>query len=434
MGHQLSVEDFEIAIICALKVESDAVVAAFDELLEGSDAVPPLAKDRLDANAYTIGVMGDHHVVLAHMPNYGISSSAIVATDLRRTFPNIKVAFVVGVCGGVPKIKEDDIMLGDVIISTRVIQYGLGREFTHEFRPIDTTGREPCPELRSYLNKMQGEQELSHLEERTLEYLNAPRKSDWQPKCKHPGMENDKLFAPTHRHKHHQKGLCETCDKCLDDENPPCKESETLDCTILGCHEVVMRQRKPPSTQLDEAGAVGSIPRSLRPHVYFGAFGSADKVMKSSTERDRLVKELGIVALEMEGGGAWGTVPCVIIKGVCDYSDSHKNKVWQPYAAATAACCCKAFLVPWWKSVTKNRVQATGNTDPQTREFIQNLFALDPPSARSQIELDNGDLLPGTGSWLFAPPLCTSEETEANPQDLQSPYLMFNKWWTDDQA
>jgi nucleoside phosphorylase len=49
----------------------------------------------------------------------------------------------------------------------------------------------------------------------------------------------------------------------------------------------------------------------------------------------------------MEGAGVWDAFPCVVIKGVCDYADSHKNKKWQGYAAATAAACMKAFLKEW---------------------------------------------------------------------------------------
>ncbi|KAH6653392.1 hypothetical protein BKA67DRAFT_519313, partial [Truncatella angustata] len=36
--------------------------------------------------------------------------------------------------------------------------------------------------------------------------------------------------------------------------------------------------------------------------------------------------------------------PCVGVKGVCDYADSHKNKKWQPFAAATTASVTKAIL------------------------------------------------------------------------------------------
>jgi hypothetical protein len=37
--------------------------------------------------------------------------------------------------------------------------------------------------------------------------------------------------------------------------------------------------------------------------------------------------------------------PCVVIRGICDYADSHKNKRWQPYAAVTAAAYAKELLL-----------------------------------------------------------------------------------------
>lgn len=37
--------------------------------------------------------------------------------------------------------------------------------------------------------------------------------------------------------------------------------------------------------------------------------------------------------------------PCLIIRGTCDYADSHKNKRRQPYAAATAAAYAKDLLL-----------------------------------------------------------------------------------------
>jgi hypothetical protein len=33
-----------------------------------------------------------------------------------------------------------------------------------------------------------------------------------------------------------------------------------------------------------------------------------------------------------------------VIRGICDYADSHKNKQWQKYAAATAAAHAKELL------------------------------------------------------------------------------------------
>uniref|UniRef100_A0A8H7N716 NB-ARC domain-containing protein n=1 Tax=Bionectria ochroleuca TaxID=29856 RepID=A0A8H7N716_BIOOC len=66
--------------------------------------------------------------------------------------------------------------------------------------------------------------------------------------------------------------------------------------------------------------------------------------MKSGKDRDGIAMEHDIVAFEMEGAGVWDEVPCLIVKGICDYADSHKNKRWQNFAAATAASVMKAIL------------------------------------------------------------------------------------------
>lgn len=75
-----------------------------------------------------------------------------------------------------------------------------------------------------------------------------------------------------------------------------------------------------------------------------GAVASGDIVMKSVADRDRLSKEAGVIAFEIEGAGVWDEVPCIVVKGVCDYTDCHKYKGWQNFAAATAASATKAIL------------------------------------------------------------------------------------------
>lgn len=83
--------------------------------------------------------------------------------------------------------------------------------------------------------------------------------------------------------------------------------------------------------------------------IHFGLYASGDKVMKSGEEREIVAKDEGVVAFEMEGAGVWEGFPgrCLVIKAVCDYADSHKNKTWQTYAAASAAACTKALLESW---------------------------------------------------------------------------------------
>jgi len=67
-------------------------------------------------------------------------------------------------------------------------------------------------------------------------------------------------------------------------------------------------------------------------------------VMKSGEDRDEITLREKVIGFEMEGTGVWDNFPCVVIKGVCDYADSHKNKKWQGYVAAAAIACMKAFL------------------------------------------------------------------------------------------
>jgi nucleoside phosphorylase len=81
--------------------------------------------------------------------------------------------------------------------------------------------------------------------------------------------------------------------------------------------------------------------------IHYGMIASGDTVMKSGEHRDIIAASDNVIAFEMERAGVWDIFPCVVIKGICDYADSHKNKGWQNYAAATAAACMKAFLKEW---------------------------------------------------------------------------------------
>jgi nucleoside phosphorylase len=66
--------------------------------------------------------------------------------------------------------------------------------------------------------------------------------------------------------------------------------------------------------------------------------------MKDGPTRDRIAKENGILCFEMEAAGLMDTFLCVVIRDVCDYTDSYKNKRWQPYAAMMVAYYAKELL------------------------------------------------------------------------------------------
>ena len=99
-------KDFEIAIICALRSEADAVEALFDIFWD--DDGKSYGKASGDPNAYTTGVIGSHNVVLAYMPGMGKGIAASVASSFRCSFEGIKLALVVGICGGVPNGTDDE--------------------------------------------------------------------------------------------------------------------------------------------------------------------------------------------------------------------------------------------------------------------------------------------------------------------------------------
>jgi nucleoside phosphorylase len=66
--------------------------------------------------------------------------------------------------------------------------------------------------------------------------------------------------------------------------------------------------------------------------------------MKDVKLRDRWSIERNVLCFEMEAAGIMNTLPYLVIRGIYDYSDSHKNKRFQKYAAATAASYAKLLL------------------------------------------------------------------------------------------
>jgi hypothetical protein len=86
-------------------------------------------------------------------------------------------------------------------------------------------------------------------------------------------------------------------------------------------------------------------PRSTsHPVIHYGLIASANQVMRDARTRDRLRDEHDVLCFEMEAAGLLDHFPCLVIRGICDYADSHKNKRWQEYAALTAAAYAKELL------------------------------------------------------------------------------------------
>ncbi|KAF4947846.1 hypothetical protein FGADI_10125 [Fusarium gaditjirri] len=306
--------EFPLAIICALSLEADAIEALFDEYWD----CHVYNKAPGDPNSYSTGRIGHHNVVLAYMPEAGKANGAAVATNCRVSFPQVKLAIVVGICGVIPftpgpRDAQHEIILGDVIVSQSVVQYDLGRQYPGSFEYKDTNeealGR-PNVEIRSLLSKLRGLRARRAFESDMKRYLSLLQ-GDAELAVHYPEPGTDRLYEATYRHL--DKDM--SCDKC-------------------GCNgKLVPRERLRQEVP--------------EPRVHFGRIASGDTVMKSGEERDDIARRLGVIAFEMESAGVWDSLPCLIVKGACDYADSHKAKATQKYAAATAAACTKAILRHW---------------------------------------------------------------------------------------
>lgn len=122
-----------------------------------------------------------------------------------------------------------------------------------------------------------------------------------------PSEESDRLFEATYGHQQNES----TCDRC--DPNKV--------------------KSRPPRVA------------SLSPYVHYGTIASGNQRMRYGVARDRLAKQEKVICFEMEAAGLMDRFPCLVIRGICDYADSHKSKIWQPYAALTAAAFAKELLL-----------------------------------------------------------------------------------------
>jgi nucleoside phosphorylase len=369
-------DDFKIAIICALPVECNAVEALLDKVYE-TDGFS-YGKAVGDLNAYTIGRLGNQDVVLAYMPSMGNISAAMVASNLRFSFREIKVGIIVGVCGGVPKTPGGvQIFLGDVIISTSVIQIDFGWQYPNRIirkeEVEDTLGR-ANPEIQAFVGRVSGNLVQKRLQDKTGFFSAQICAKDGFSRSAYPGLLNDVLYAANYRHKHQTRN-CHICDSCRNQDDEVCNIALESSCEDLGCDTIDSNRSQMTSTEVQGA----------KPSIHFGRMACSNRVMKSGQHRNRIAAEENVIGFEMESAGTWDSIPTLVIKSVCDYADSHKNKNFQPYAAATAAACTKAVLEEWrsedriTESQTNIALTQFGSVDQvnhpvETRSFQGNVF------------------------------------------------------------
>ncbi|KAH8705555.1 WD40-repeat-containing domain protein [Talaromyces proteolyticus] len=292
MSHRIRREDYTVGWVCALPIELEAAQALLDEVHQNS------YRNANDTNIYTLGRIERHNVVIACLPfsQMGTNSAAAVAAQMNSTFPSIQLRLMVGIGGGVPSASQD-IRLGDVVVSHRVVQYDFGKNTENGFKRTGFLNNPPTILLNA-IAKLEANSGKNHFE--------YDSRLGEQKKFTQNVAGADRLFEADYSH---IDG--DTCEKC------------------------------------DERKLVDRKPRDAGKQVmiHYGTIASGNQVMRSAVERDRISSELGgILCYEMEAAGLMNSFPCLVIRGICDYSDSHKNKQWQPYASGTAAIYAKKVL------------------------------------------------------------------------------------------
>jgi nucleoside phosphorylase len=302
-----------------------------------------LPKPPNDQNAYTLGSIGKHNIVIACLPEgeIGTTSVANVATQMVNTFPSIKFGLMVGIGGGIPP----KVRLGDVVVSkpvgefSGVVQWDLGKAEESGFVRTGALDRPPRA-LLTALTKLKTSHEMNG--SKMPQYLDD-LKTNWPklvPKYIRSDSLKDPLFEPesSQRSRSGWSVIFSILWEAI----------LTFLKSLLGWWAFAPIQRgvvEATNTTVSIAAAEGQrTPGHMC--VHYGLIASGNQVIKTSTSRDKLNKDLGghVLCVEMEAAGLMNNFPCIVIRGICDYADSHKNKDWQEHAAAAAAAFAKELL------------------------------------------------------------------------------------------
>ncbi|EPS45333.1 hypothetical protein H072_698 [Dactylellina haptotyla CBS 200.50] len=298
--------EYTVGCICALPLEMAALSAMLDEVHQ-----KPEWQYSHDNNNYKLGKIGSHNVAIVCLPAgvYGTTSATKIATQMLSSFPSIKFALMVGIGGGVPSA-ANDIRLGDVVVSkpkgssSGVVQYDYGKAVKGELISGGVLDKPP-QHLLTAIARLDAEHMTSGTNSISEYIAQMLHRFPSMTQFEYPGSENDQLFEAEYYH----IGDSITCEGCNPDRHIPRPQRQ-----------------------------------SSQPRIFYGTIGSGNQVIKDGMMRDKLARQKEIICFEMEAAGLMDILPCLVIRGICDYADSHKNKLWQEYAAATAAAYAKELL------------------------------------------------------------------------------------------
>ncbi|KAL4870327.1 hypothetical protein BDV12DRAFT_195474 [Aspergillus spectabilis] len=295
MLNPASLEAYTIAWICALDEE---YVAAYHMLDKRYPC--PAALNGKNTHGYIFGSIGGHYIVIARLlpGRPGDNSAARVGADVSQIFPNLRFAVLVGIGGGAPSRKHD-IRLGDVVVSQ---PQGVRAGVVNCGQRVADFKDPPLAPLNVLMEMIRQHNDV-RFPDQIAQHL---RRMDGVSGFQRPRV--DLLFESKYRHV--GGGSCGGCS--------PSK--------------VVKRPER-------------RVHRSVPAH--YGTIGSVDYALTYADARDRYAQDpkLNILCFDMEAAGLSSVMPSLVVRGISNYCDSHKNDDWRGYAALAAAAYTRELLL-----------------------------------------------------------------------------------------
>ena len=369
-------DDYLVGWVCGLPIEVAAAKATLDRI---HDNLPPDPNSD-DNNNYILGSLQGHNVVLAY-PNFGVYGKtwvAGVATQLHASFKSVRFNLMVGIAGGVPDTKED-IRLGDIVVSKStagwpgVVQYDVNEERAEDQFIRGRALDQPTPSLLTATGK--AETAAIFDESQMPQYVSEIVQKD-PVTFAHPGPEQDVLFEPNYDH-------------------------TTIESEENGCNHCNPDRIRP------------RLPREIQdPIVHYGLIASGHHLMRHGATRDKLAHKQGVLCLETEVAGLKDAAQYLVIRGICDYADSHSSELWHAYAAVAAAAYAKEVL-SFIPTVPKTMPLAT-NTYAEAAPVLDALLLTRPEVDRKSLIALKGRRVDGTCEWLIQHPSYQEWLADAN--------------------
>ncbi|KAL2813752.1 nucleoside phosphorylase domain-containing protein [Aspergillus cavernicola] len=359
LNRKLSHDDYTIGWMCVLRCELNATRALLDE---EHARLPPAENDN---NSYVLGQMGLHNIAIAFSGSgiYGTNAAAQTTTNMLRTFRNIRFGLLVGVGGGAPMPPDPsnslcDIRLGDVVVCNPkgnhggVLHYDFGKWGDDRAFSVESHLNKPPKILSKAIELLQSDHDFGQgeMKQYVSQITEISKKRPALREYRFPARGQDQLFKA---HIPHSGG-----EDCL---------------------------------------------KSDEPVVHYGLIASGNAVMRSARYRDRLRDMWNISCFEMEAAALVDDFPCAVIRGICDYSDGHKTKLWQPYAAVVAAAYAKDLLREVTDTLSNiNEILAIVSKTTEQAQKAEILTWLTPITHGSEQSDIFTRATKGTGQWFLS--------------------------------